>query len=567
MSRLLHYTGDIAGDVARRLAALPLFEGWSAAELRELAEGLDTTEYPAGETILRQGDASPAVYILLSGHLAVRVGRETIACLKPPDVFGELSYVTGRPNPADVEVIVEARVARFNHCGAHSRAVRERLQRMVLARLRAGARREQPAPVVLLDADAAWDAPRSFAAELTSALQRETGRPALLVDQLAEPATLSARLPEWKARFPNIVLAPPPGDPARIARQIAGLANWRGVLLGPGSPAPHGLDGAYFVVQSAERPTLPVLDGRRQLLADSAASEALYLQGRPVTAAFARTAASIARRIAGTQVGLALSGGAAWGWSHIGVLEVLEQAGIPVDMIAGCSMGAVIGALRCTGRPVEELLEIPKYWSTRTRRFLEWRLWRMSLLNERMVCRTFQRYFGDTAVNRMAIPFRVGAVDLESGQEEPQVDGPLWEALRASIALPGLLPPWRRGGRLLVDASVRDPLPVQMVRDMGADFAIAVNAIVPPGVRRPAARYPRNLHEIVVQSLSLMQRAIGQGAAEKAADIVFSPDLSGISLLEFRRSAEIVAAGRRAAEEKLPVIRALYEILTGSRPR
>ena len=183
----------------------------------------------------------------------------------------------------------------------------------------------------------------------------------------------------------------------------------------------------------------------------------------------------MARRIAGTQVGIALGGGAAWGWSHIGALRVFEEAGLPIDMIAGSSMGSVIGSLYTSGRSTAELADIANYWNTRTKRFIEWRLWRMCLVSDRAVRKTFAGYFGDQAVNSTAMPFWANAVDIEKGEECAIRDGSLVECIRSSISLPGLLPPNTVPPRILVDAVIMNPVPAAVLLQMGCNYSVAIN--------------------------------------------------------------------------------------------
>jgi NTE family protein len=267
---------------------------------------------------------------------------------------------------------------------------------------------------------------------------------------------------------------------------------------------------------------------------------------------------SIARFIAGTQVGLALSGGAAWGWAHIGVLEVFEEGGIPIDMVAGCSMGSLVGALYAMGKSVAELQAIAEYWRNRKARFIEWRIWKFCLLKERVVYKTFLGYFHQEKVNETRIPYWANAVDIQIGKEFTMSDGLLADCARGSIGLPGLLPPFPRGSRLLVDSGIMNPVPVSLVRAMGANFAIGVNAMVPPGTQKVRHRYPLNMVEIMTRCMFVMGHEIGQAAAEKSADIVFTPDLTNLSMPHFGRSPEIIEAGREIAGKNLPAIRTLY---------
>src|SRR5688572_2226814 len=339
-------------ELLELIKSSPVFAGIPPDELDQIAKLLQVKSHPAGTIILKQGDLSSAVYILLSGRLAVRVRRgserETVAWLQPPDVFGELSFVTGRACIADVEVVVDAQVALLTKESIADDApyaddILRGLTRMIAERLQAsvsGGSKAAPAPVILLAADSSWDAPRSFPAELAKSLQRETGGRTLLVEIGGEPdreieingttavcrlqastdvdirSTLDGKLADWSGRFANIILWLGRGAAGAMARDVAEFTNWHGVLLGPGSNPPRESNAQSFVLQTAAGSALPFLDGRHQLIAETAESERAYSEGREVTPRFRRTVDSIARLIAGTQVGLALGGGAAWGWSH-----------------------------------------------------------------------------------------------------------------------------------------------------------------------------------------------------------------------------------------------------------
>jgi NTE family protein len=306
---------------------------------------------------------------------------------------------------------------------------------------------------------------------------------------------------------------------------------------------------------------LPSLSGSQQLIYEAADSEAAFRVGGEVTPRFRRTVDSMARAIARIQVGLALGGGAAWGWGHIGILKVLERAHVPIDVVSGCSMGSVIGALYASGRSTDELEQIALYWRTRVRRFIEWRFWRMSLVNEKAARKAFRGYFGARQVNQTAIPFWANAVDIATGNEVTISSGGLVECVRASISLPGLLPPFESSPYVLVDAAIMDPIPARLIRDMGCNFAVAVNSMASPASTQIHSRYPFNSFEIMTRCMFMMGHAMGQARAESAAEVVFTPDLSGLSMLEFARSPEIIERGMQAAEKHLPAIQSGYENL------
>jgi NTE family protein len=587
-------------EIKSFLATSSVFADVPDSDLDQVARLMRVETHPAGELILKQGGFSPAVYFLRSGRLAVKVQRgewrETIAFIQPPEMVGELSFVTGRPCSADVEVVVDAELIALPKDAVpklpeHREALLRGLMKAIAERLHTTTTRGAKvavAPVVLLLRGANWDAPNSFSPALLASVARQTGRPTLWARIGAaadtEPssaggnasacsvralpgaelrADIARRMTVWKMRYETILLDPAGPRAAEACGEIAEFADIHGYLLGPGDPLPASVRESDFVVQSAARPSLPALTARRQLLFDARAAEKAEPGVAPPR--FQHTVDSIARAIGGIQVGLALGGGAAWGWAHIGVLEVLYNAGVPVDTISGCSMGSVIGALHCGGYSVDALKEIAAYWKTRTKRFIEWRVWRMCLLNEKAVRKVFGQYFGDRSVNQTEIPYWANAVDIQTGKVVTIRDGSLVDCVRASIALPGLLPPASRTPHLLVDAGIMDPVPVNLVRDMGAQFNVAVNAMAAMEKAPVTRMYPFNAFDVMTRCMFLMGHEIGQARAEQVANVLFTPSLGEITMLQFGRSAEIIECGRRATEERLDTILAGYERLKKSR--
>ncbi len=588
-------------DIASFLATTVVFSGVPEAELAAVAAIFRTASFPAGTLLLKQGGYSDAIYFLREGRLALRMQRgaerETLAVVQPPDAFGEISFLTGKPSVADIEAIVDSDVVFVPREEIpDSGPVRDSVMRGLLSELasklevtmeRAPLAAEPP--IVLMRNGPNWEAPRAFAGELAESLARQTRLRTLVMNigapqpkALAETSEKAASIDigdvtgsgsEMRAvvarhlsecqRFHNILLNVVGPDSAAVAEQLQVLANFRGYLLGPGDPLPE-ISPEHktpdFIVQSAAQPALPFLSGSRQLIREGSTSEAAFAAGQPVTPAFRRTVDSIARRIAGLQVGIALGGGAAWGWAHIGVLETLEKAGLPIDVIAGCSMGSVIGSLYCSGFSTADLTEIAAYWRNRTRRLLEWRFWRMCLINERALRKVLLGYFADRTMNQTEIPFWANAVDIETDAECMIRDGLIVDCLRSSIALPGLLPPYSRPPRLLVDSGIMNPVPAGLVREMGCHYAVAVNAMAAPGTTEMSTAYPFNAFHVMMKCMFVMGHEIGQ-RAEQAADIVFTPDLAGINLLQFGRSAEIIERGRRSTEQRIPAILAGYQRL------
>ena len=189
------------------------------------------------------------------------------------------------------------------------------------------------------------------------------------------------------------------------------------------------------------------------------------------------------------------------------------------------------------------------------------RVWHLCLLSERMVRKAFRQYFGDRPVNQTEIPYWANAVDIRTGREYTIRDGSLVDCVRASIALPGLLPPFSRDSHLLVDAGIMDPVPVRLVRKMGCHYAIGINAMAELESQEISNGRIGRFFDVLTRSMFLMGHEIGQARAEQAANIVFTPSLGEITMLQFSRSQEIIECGRKAAEAQLPKILEGYESL------
>ncbi len=277
---------------------------------------------------------------------------------------------------------------------------------------------------------------------------------------------------------------------------------------------------------------------------------------------------------AGPKVGLALSGGGARGLAHIGVLKVLEQQRVPIDLLAGTSMGGIVAAGYAAGLNPRHL-EHEALQMTRPRRLLSLAdptLPRSGLFEGQKIVSYLASQLGECTFEDLRCPLSLLAVDLRDGRPVPLSQGQVIEAVRATIALPGLFTPVEREGRLLVDGGLLDNIPAGVVRDMGADVVIAVDVVGGNGTfsamvhRMREHRYvPDGLAstiEVMFRSLDVMMGEINRRRLEEAApDVIVRPDIpAGVSVLVgFSRAGDTIAAGEKAAIEALPRIRALLK--------
>lgn len=175
------------------------------------------------------------------------------------------------------------------------------------------------------------------------------------------------------------------------------------------------------------------------------------------------------------RIGLALGGGAARGWAHIGVLRALEKAGIRPDVIAGTSMGALAGGTWAAGR-LDQLEELARSMTKRRMfGFMDWRLGGNGLISGGRLAKLLELNFGESSIEDLPLKYAAIATELSSGHEIWLTRGSLIQAMRASYALPGIFTPIRIGGRWLVDGALVNPIPVSAARALGARVVIAVN--------------------------------------------------------------------------------------------
>ena len=248
------------------------------------------------------------------------------------------------------------------------------------------------------------------------------------------------------------------------------------------------------------------------------------------------------------RIGLALGGGAVRGLAHLGVLSVLEREGIPVDCVAGTSVGSVVGAAYCAGLGAEQLKAIAAQisWS----RIAGPALSMQGFVSFAKLERWLVDLLGDLDFADLAIPFAAVATDAASGDPVVLREERLAPAVRASCSVPGIVPPVKMNGRLLVDGGIADNLPVAAVQALGADYVIGVD------ICRPLIRRRRGPLGMGIAALETLVRRAGGGI--EAADCLISPDLAGFSYVRFSQRKELIARGIRAAEEKLPLLQAAF---------
>lgn len=292
------------------------------------------------------------------------------------------------------------------------------------------------------------------------------------------------------------------------------------------------------------------------------------------------------------KVGLALSSGVARGWAHIGAIRALTRLGVPFDLVAGCSAGAFVG-----GCYLVRQLDVLEKWalSLSPRRvvgYLDLSFGRGGMIKGDKIKNELRKFMGQQRIEDLHVPFIAVATDLGTGHEVWLREGDLAEAIRASIAMPGLLPPIELGNRWLADGALLDPMPVAACRSLGADLVIAINlntdilgkmrqgsaasrspfGFDPSGLMSAQAeatdhappesltqgifgvgRDNPNIFGVMMTSLSIMQdRLTRSRLAGDPPDVHIAPRVGHIGFLEFERAEEAIKEGENAVERARP---------------
>ncbi len=275
------------------------------------------------------------------------------------------------------------------------------------------------------------------------------------------------------------------------------------------------------------------------------------------------------------KIGLALGSGAARGLAHIGVLEALEKEGIPVDIIAGTSAGAAIGALYAQGRSARHIKELALEMNWKKRApLMDFSLPRTGFIKGRKIQNLLTSFIGgDIKFSDLKLPLACVAADITTGEEVVIDQGSVSEAVRASISIPVIFSVVGWGGRYLVDGGIVNPVPVSVAREMGADFVIAVNVI--PGViardhsadqKQTGGPKEPNIIHVIMQSIYIGSYSLVRASMEEA-DIAIEPHVAHYGVADFRHAPELIYQGELAARKVIPEIKKGLAIRKSPRQR
>ncbi len=576
----MHSRAELARrELLIQLATMPLFAGLDASSLSDLADAMNWLALPGGATLFEQGEESDSLYVLLYGRLAaVRVSldgsKRTLGCVAPGECVGEIGLITGDVRSAGVFALRDCELLRL------PRPAFEKLVAMhpaaMLGMARIALRRNGPnlgAPAiprcfVLLPAQPGVDL-GAFARRLAGALGADPEL-ALVTEaqgRYRDAGWFNAR----EAHSPTLIYL---GE---------GDADWQKRCM-------RQCDCMLVVGEGLAKPQLPPPDANPHVPLHLV----LLQYGEPMPgstlawrAAYPGAAAHhhvrsdadlarLARRLSGRAVGVVLSGGGARGFAHLGVVKALQEAGITIDYVGGASIGAILGAGVAADWSHEQRVEVFRRSFVDTNPLGDWTLPLVSLRAGRQVSRRLREAFGERDIEDLPLPFYAVSSNLTEGHLEAHENGSLWWALRASCAIPGVLPPVLGGGRVLVDGGVIDNLPVAEMRkrlsgeiiavDVGGSYRLSTKleeTELPPWWRLLPEFFGKRTHPSLAQVL-LRAGMVNSDATvqrrRKQTRLLLKPVLDGIDLLEWNEFQRAIDLGyeftRRKLDESRDALRA-----------
>jgi len=553
------------------LASLPLFSGLPKSIVDEAVTELEWISLPGGRLLFEAGAPADTVYFVVSGCLGVYgSGGELIGRIAAGETVGEMGLIVPRPRTATVKALRDSELATLS-AGTFERVLLGhpeailRLARLTVMRLEERdvnyERRLTPRTLAMIPQDAGVDL-TVHAERLVKALAR-FGRVDLVGRQRA-----GSHSPQWfherESRNDFVVYAGDADDTpwTRLCLRQADV-----VLLAARANGEHaGWAGQQWLDGTMRRAELLLLH-EGAFVNGAAARWHSVLPGMPHhhmrgPADYDR----LARLLTGRAVGLVLSGGGARGFAHLGVVRALREHDVPIDLVGGSSMGGILAAGVASDWSDEELVERFRRSFVDTNPLSDFTLPLVSLVSGRKVGMLLRRELGDIDIEDLPLPFFCVSSNLTTGRIAVHQHGPLWRWLRASVAIPGVLPPVFQGGEVYVDGGAMNNLPVDVMRakgrgpvigvDVGTDraFTTNVDATEAPSVwnlfgARRGRRRPNILQ--ILWRAGMVNSTTATLERRMQSDLLLTPALESLDLLDWKAFERAIAIGYRDTCERL----------------
>jgi NTE family protein len=554
-----------------RLQQFPLLADLGDPALRRLLVEANWFGLPGGMELDRTGENDQALFLVVTGCLGVFVNdergqRRLVAHIPAGETVGEMSLISGDAHSAQLVALRDTELLRvspqaFNALIARHPRVMLNLMRLLVRRLHEttqrpvdGARPKTFAVVPLQDG--LHDEP--LAQRLSAALVEMGLKAAVLDSRVSEESA------EWFNGFEaahDVVFYCGDAPDSPWTQQCLRQADRVFLLARTDRPLPlRPLEMPAFKARATGLPELLLLhpDGlNRGLPEHFALKSGLFESHHHIRAGMTEDVRRLARFVSGRAVGLVLAGGGARGFAHIGVLKALVEAGVPIDQLGGTSMGALIAAGLAAEWNVNELTQRMRAAFVETNPLSDYTFPLIALVRGRKVSQLLRDNYGDVRIEELPKPFFCVSSDLTSGRIHVHRAGPLWRALRASVALPGILPPVTHHGHLLVDGGVMNNLPVDVMAENPHGPIIASDVTGEIDLHASDDRYgERPFWWLIGQRMrgtpsivSILMRSgtVGSEAQRRVvrqqANYLFEPPLEDVGLRDWHAFDRAVAEG------------------------
>ncbi|HME02779.1 MAG TPA: MFS transporter [Solirubrobacteraceae bacterium] len=570
------------------LRNVPVFAGLASAMLEQIARLAGDVSLSRGEWLFREGDPADGVYVVRVGHLeVVRDGPEpeTVHTLTRGAVLGELALLSDSVRSASIRALRDTELLKIDkeHFNSLLRSEPELslgLTRVLSAQLKASrtipvTRRARPVAIVVRATGPG--VPLLELADELSWAMCAWGKVAVLYPGEAGEAPGKETRTEAFARFaPLIERCELDHDQViMVCGSDEHTSTWNEFCMSHADRALAFVAGPLPLERERDGGSSPGwlerLSGSDLVgygLEPGSGDLAGWIANLEPRSTFSISAGRerrsdvnrVARRLAGRSLGVVLSGGGARAFAHLGVLDVLLDAGMLVDRVGGVSMGAFIGGLLAQGRDSASMDGCCYEEWVRRNPINDYTIPRSSLIKGRKAEAMLERVFGDVRLEELARSFYCASANLRGNRLVVDRDGPMALAVGASICLPLIAPPVRREDGLLIDGSLLDNLPLEPMSSSGEGPVLAID--IKGGEERPRpaeglSASERSLHPIrqgrlpslpeTMARIALLSSANTDESARRFADLTIGVRVSGVGLLEFHQIDEARSAGRRAA--------------------
>ena len=558
-------------ELRQHLRNFPVLSEISDATLKMLLAESTWFGLPGGTLLKREGDNNQALFLVVTGCLGVFAAddkgqRRLVAHVPAGETVGEMSLISGESHSAQLVALRDTELLRVSPRGfellisRHPRVMLN-LMRILVRRLHDttrsasdGARPKTFAIVPIQDGleNAA------IARRIVAVLNDMGSRAAVLDSSSAEQSA------EWFSNFEathDVVFYRGDSPDGAWTNLCLRQADRIFLLARSDRPLPlRPLDMPVFKERASGLPELLLLRpaGAKQALPEHfALRTGLFESHHNVRQGNLEDVRRLARFISGRAVGIVLAGGGARGFAHIGVIKALKEANVPFDHLGGASMGAIIAAGLADEWSIEELTERVRAAFVKTNPLSDYTIPLIALVRGKKVSTLLRENFGDKRIEELAKPFFCVSSDLTTGRIHEHRSGPLWRALRASVALPGILPPVTHHGHLLVDGGVMNNLPVDVMRQLGSGPIIASDVTGEIDLQARDDHYgERPIWWLIWQRMrgspsivSILMRSgtVGSEAQRRVvreqADYLFEPPLDGIGLRDWQSFDRAIKEG------------------------